>query len=317
MLQLPLVLLFIAVLNFTLIHAAPGDPASVIIGEFGFTGGQPTSYLEDVKAKWGLTRPLYEQFAIYLGNLLHGDLGFSYAYNKPVVDMIFSKIPATLLLLVVSEILALLIGTLLGTISARSYPSRFDTLVSTVAVAIHSVPVFWSSLILILIFAVRMAILPTSGMFSPVGGTGTLEVTLDVIRHMALPTLALLLYQVPLFLRVSRASVLEVMNEHFIVTSRSKGLRERVILFRHALPNAMLPIVTLAGLIFGSVFAGSVFLEAVFGWPGVGRLLYEAILLRDYPLVMGILTLSSASVVVATLITDMLYVFLDPRIAYA
>src|SRR5262249_22301839 len=154
-----------------------------------------------------------------------------------------------------------------------------------------SIPVFWSSLLLILIFAVRLQVFPTSGMYSAVGGTNTFEVSVDVARHMALPTLALLLYQCPLFLRVSRASVLDIMNEQFITTSRAKGLREAAVLFRHALPNALLPVVTLAGLIFGSVLAGSVFLEAVFGWPGVGRLLYEAILLRDYPLVMGILTL--------------------------
>ncbi len=314
--QLPFVVLFIAMLNFTLIRVAPGDPASVIIGEFGFTGGTPTDYLKEVQAKWGLTKPLYEQLAIYLGNLLRGDLGYSYAFNKPVVQLILERLPATLLLLLVSEILALIIGTALGTLSARTYPSKFDTFLSTLAVAIHSVPVFWSALVVILVFAVYLRILPTSGMFSALSGPGTLDVVLDVARHMVLPCLVLVLYQGTLFLRVSRASVLEVMHEPFMVTARSKGVRETAIFFRHALPNAMLPVVTLAGLIFGSSLAGAVFLEAIFVWPGIGRLLYQSILLRDYPLVMGILTMSSVSVVLATLITDLLYARLDPRIAY-
>jgi peptide/nickel transport system permease protein len=170
--------------------------------------------------------------------------------------------------------------------------------------------------VLILIFAVDLKWLPTSGMYSALAGDGPFDSALDVAKHMVLPSTALILYQAPLFLRVSRASVLEVTNEQFMTTARAKGLRETAIFFRHALPNALLPVVTLAGLIFGSVLAGSVFLEAVFGWPGIGRLLYQAILLRDYPLVMGILTISSASVVVATLITDLLYTRLDPRVSF-
>jgi peptide/nickel transport system permease protein len=314
--QLPFVLLFIAILNFTLIRVAPGDPASVIIGEFGFTGGTPTDYLQEVKAKWGLTKPLPEQLGIYLANLARGDLGFSYAFNRPVADLILERLPATLLLLLVSEVLALILGTIAGTLSARLYPSKVDTFLSTMAVAVHSVPVFWSALVVILVFAVYLRVLPTSGMFSAIRGTQPLEIALDVARHMVLPCLVLILYQGTLFFRVSRASVLEVMNEQFMTTARSKGVRETVIFFRHALPNALLPVVTIAGLIFGGSLAGAVFLEAIFGWPGVGRLLYQSILLRDYPLVMGILTISSISVVLATLITDLLYARLDPRIAY-
>jgi peptide/nickel transport system permease protein len=317
-LQVPIVLLAIIITNFVLIHLAPGDPAAVMTGEFGFTGGKPTDYLEQVRDKWGLTKPLWEQLLIYVGNVLHGDLGYSFAFNKPVAQLIIERIPATLLLVLTSEVLAIVLGTVLGTLAARTYPSRLDQVLSTVAIGFHSVPVFWTGLMLVLALSVRVRLFPTSGMLSSATSTTdplTLQLP-DIMRHMFLPTLALVLYLTPIFLRVTRASVLEVMKEDFMATARAKGLSENAAFFGHALRNALLPTVTLAGVLVGSALSGAVLTETVFAWPGIGRLLYEAIGLRDYPLIMGMLVMSSFGVVVASLVTDILYRRFDPRVTY-
>jgi peptide/nickel transport system permease protein len=272
--------------------------------------------LEQTREKWGLNKPIPEQFLIYIANVARGDLGFSLALNRPVRDAIMDRLPATLLLLLVGEGLAIIVGTALGTVAARTYRSRLDTSLSTGALVLNALPVFWTGLLLIIIFAVHLRVLPSSGMYSPRGSGNVLVDALDVLRHLVLPAASLVLFLAPLFLRVARASVLEVVDEPFMVAARSKGLTERDVLFRHALPNALLPVVTLAGLLFGTVLSGAVLTETVFGWPGIGRLLYDSILLRDYPLVMGILLLSSAIVVTATLVTDLIYARMDPRIVY-
>jgi peptide/nickel transport system permease protein len=213
---------------------------------------------------------------------------------------------------------AILVGTALGTVAARTYPSRLDQALSTVALAFHSVPVFWTGLMLVLLLAVRARVFPTSGMLSSSTSTTdpfALQLP-DILRHMFLPTLALVLYLTPVFLRVTRASVLEVMKEDFMATARAKGLSETAAFFGHALRNALLPTITLAGVLMGSALSGAVLTETVFAWPGVGRLLYEAIGLRDYPLIMGMLVISSFGVVLASLLTDLAYRRFDPRVTY-
>jgi peptide/nickel transport system permease protein len=318
-LQVPVVILAIVITNFVLIHLAPGDPASVMTGEFGFTGGKPTDYLEQVREQWGLTKPLYEQLMIYLGHILHGDLGYSFAFNKPVSQLILERIPATLLLVLTSQVIAIVLGTTLGTISAATHPSRFDGALSSVAIALHSVPVFWTGLMLILLLAVRMRLFPTSGMMSSsISTTDPWSLKLpDILRHMFLPTLALVLYLTPVFVRVTRATMLDVIREDFMNTARAKGLSDRAAFFGHALRNALLPTITVAGVLVGSALTGAVLIETVFGWPGIGRLLYEAIGLRDYPLIMGTLVIASFGVVFASLLTDLLYRKFDPRVTYS
>jgi peptide/nickel transport system permease protein len=305
------VMLFIAVVNFLLIHLAPGDPASALAGE-----GAPQEFIEALRVDYGLDKPLLQQLGTYLATLLQGDLGYSFAYRRPVVEVIVERLPATMLLVFASQIPAIVVGTLLGAYSARHYPSKIDNAVTAVSLSLYAVPIFWSGLLLILVFAVWLRWLPASGMFSlaaPSEGFGRL---LDISRHMVLPTAALFLYSLPTYVRLTRASVIEIMREDFITTARAIGYSENVVFFRHALRNALLPAVTVAGLSLSFVFAGALLTETVFGWPGMGRLMYEGVLKRDYPVLMGVFLVTSALVLIVGILTDLLYAKLDPRVSY-
>lgn len=309
--QIVPVMLFIATLNFALIHLAPGDPAGALAGE-----GAPQEFIEALRQEYGLDKSLLEQLALYLGTLLQGDLGYSFAYRRPVIDVILDRVPATLLLVFASQIPAIVFGTLLGAFSARHYPSKLDGLVTGATLSLYAMPIFWTGLLLILIFAVTLRWLPASGMFSfnaPAEGVGRV---LDIARHMVLPATALLLYSLPQYVRLTRASVIEVMREDFITTARAIGYSENVVFLKHALRNALLPAVTVAGLSLSFVFAGALLTETVFGWPGLGRLMYEGVLKRDYPVLMGVFIATSALVLVVGIITDLVYAALDPRVSY-
>lgn len=309
--QIVPVMLFIAVVNFLLVHLAPGDPASALAGE-----GAPQEFIEALRVDYGLDKPLLQQLGTYLGTLLQGDLGYSFAYRRPVIEVIVERLPATLLLVFASQIPAIVVGTLLGAYSARHYPSRIDNAVTAVSLSLYAVPIFWSGLLLILVFAVWLRWLPASGMFSlaaPSEGFGRL---LDISRHMVLPATALFLYSLPTYVRLTRASVIEIMREDFITTARAIGYSENVVFFRHALRNALLPAVTVAGLSLSFVFAGALLTETVFGWPGMGRLMYEGVLKRDYPVLMGVFLVTSALVLIVGILTDLLYAKLDPRVSY-
>jgi peptide/nickel transport system permease protein len=305
------VMFFIAVINFLIIHLAPGDPAAALAGE-----GAPQEFIEALRVDYGLDKPLIEQLGVYLTTLLQGDLGYSFAYRRPVVDVIVERLPATLLLVLGSQLPAIALGTLLGAFSARHYPSKIDSVVTGVSLSLYAMPIFWSGLLLILIFAVTLRWLPASGMFSfnaPSDGFGR---ALDIARHMVLPATALFLYSLPQYVRLTRASVIEIMREDFITTARAIGYSENVVFMKHALRNALLPSVTVAGLSLSFVFAGALLTETVFGWPGMGRLMYEGVLKRDYPVLMGVFLVTSALVLVVGIITDLIYAALDPRVSY-
>ena len=309
--QIVPVMLFIAVVNFLLIHLAPGDPAAALAGE-----GAPQEFIEALRIDYGLDKPVLQQLGTYLATLLQGDLGYSFAYRRPVVEVIVERLPATALLVFASQIPAIVLGTLLGAYSARHYPSKIDNAVTAVSLSLYAVPIFWSGLLLILVFAVWLRWLPASGMFSltaPSEGVGRF---LDIARHMALPTTALFLYSLPTYVRLTRASVIEIMREDFITTARAIGYSENVVFFRHALRNALLPAVTVAGLSLSFVFAGALLTETVFGWPGMGRLMYEGVLKRDYPVLMGVFLVTSALVLIVGIVTDLIYAALDPRVSY-
>jgi peptide/nickel transport system permease protein len=317
LIQIPVVLVFVVIINFTIIHLAPGDPATVLVGEFGFqrSGGSATNVVDEIRERWGLNRPIPEQLAVYLGNVARGDLGYSYAFGRPVMQLVLDRVPATLLLLGVAEMIAFGLGTGLGALGASRRESPFDRVVLVFSIGSHSVPVFWTGLMVVLIFAVRLHVLPTSGMVTAGMDYEGVDYFWDLVRHMVLPCAALVAYLFPVFLRVTRASMGEVIDEEYVRTARAKGLAERVVFARHMLRNALLPTVTLFGLFLGSALSGAVLVETVFGWPGLGRLLFEAIGLRDYPLMMGILVVSSAFVTIASLFTDLICARLDPRVA--
>lgn len=309
--QIVPVMLFIAVVNFLLIHLAPGDPASALAGE-----GAPQEFIEALRVDYGLDKPLLQQLGTYLGTLVQGDLGYSFAYRRPVVEVILERLPATMLLVFASQIPAIVVGTLLGAYSARHYPSKIDNAVTAVSLSLYAVPIFWSGLLLILVFAVWLRWLPASGMFSLAAPSEGIGRVLDISRHMVLPTAALFLYSLPTYVRLTRASVIEIMREDFITTARAIGYSENVVFFRHALRNALLPAVTVAGLSLSFVFAGALLTETVFGWPGMGRLMYEGVLKRDYPVLMGVFLVTSALVLIVGILTDLLYARLDPRVSY-
>jgi peptide/nickel transport system permease protein len=305
------VMFFIAVINFLLIHLAPGDPAAALAGE-----GAPQEFIEALRVDYGLDKPLLEQLATYLATLVTGDLGYSFAYRRPVVEVIVERLPATALLVFASQIPAIVLGTLLGAYSARHYPSKIDNAVTAVSLSLYAVPIFWSGLLLILVFAVWLRWLPASGMVSLTAPSEGFGRVVDIARHMALPTTALFLYSLPTYVRLTRASVIEIMREDFVTTARAIGYSENVVFFRHALRNALLPAVTVAGLSLSFVFAGALLTETVFGWPGMGRLMYEGVLKRDYPVLMGVFLVTSALVLIVGIITDMIYAALDPRVSY-
>lgn len=311
MVQIVPVMVFIAVINFLLIHSAPGDPASALAGE-----GASQEFIEALRVDYGLDQPLISQLWTYLTTVATGDLGYSFGYRQKVVDIILEKLPATLLLVFASQIPAIVLGTLLGAYSARHYPSKIDSAITGVSLSLYAVPIFWSGLLLILVFAVWLRWLPASGMFSLLAPSEGIGRWLDIARHMALPSLALFLYSLPQYVRLTRASVIEIMREDFITTARAIGYDENVVFFRHALRNALLPAVTVAGLSLSFVFAGALLTETVFGWPGMGRLMYEGVLKRDYPLLMGVFMVTSFIVLIVGIITDLLYAKLDPRVSY-
>lgn len=305
---LPL-LLGIVVVNFTLIHLAPGDPISVLAGDYQLSEEQ----IQSLRRQMGLDRPLPVQLALYIWSLLAGDLGYSYVLQQPVLHLILDRMPATVLLMLTALSLYSLAGVAFGVLASLRPRSLADHLGTVGALIGYSIPVFWLGQMALLLFALWLDWLPTQGMYDvrrPARGVGWV---LDVAWHLILPATVLGMRYMALNTRLTRASMLEELQQDYVVTARAKGLGEPTVV-RHALANAMLPTVTMFGVNLGLILAGSVLTEIVFGWPGLGQLTYNAIYTRDHPLLMGLLLVVSFGVILANLITDLLYEFLDPRI---
>ena len=309
LLQMFPIALFIVVINFALIHLAPGDVSILLAGE-----GADPEYMQSVRETYGLDKPLYQQLGAYIGQLLQGDLGLSFRTREPVIGIIAERVPATLLLAGTALVISSVLGVAIGAVMARRPGSAIDTAVTTLSISLFSIPVFWLGLMLILLFAVTLRWLPSSGMMSIAGPHEGLGYILDVARHMILPVLSLSAVWLGQYVRLSRASVSETLAEPYVTTARAIGFSERRVMTRFALRNAMLPIVTVLGLELGLLLSGAVLTETVFSWPGLGRLIYEAILSRDTPVIMGAFLIMSFTVMLAALLTDMLYAALDPRV---
>ena len=271
-------------------------------------------YIENIREIYGLNKPFHEQLLIYLGQVLQGDLGLSFISRRPVLHEILERVPATLLLVGTSLIIAIVIGTTLGTLVAQRPGSLIDSILSSAAVALYSIPVFWLGLMLVLFFGVYLKWFPISGMYSLLIPKEGFDRILDIAKHLVLPSIALSSVWIGQYLRLSRTSVAEVYNEHYIVTVKAIGFSSNTILLHYALRNALLPIVTIFGLQLGLALTGAVLTETVFSWPGLGRLIYDAILSRDTPIIMGAYIVMSICVALASLITDLLYAVLDPRV---
>lgn len=305
--------LAIASLNFLLIHIAPGDAAELLAG----LGGHATlEYIEQLRREFGLDQPLYTQYLLYLKRLLTFDLGTSFLQKIPVIDLILVRLPATLLLMTSALLLAIGLGVGLGVVAATRYRTWIDNVVSIAGLIIYATPQFWLGLMLIVLFSIKLDLLPTGGMMQIGADKRGLLLALDVLWHLVLPALTLGLFYLAVYTRLMRASMLEVFSADFITAARAKGLSEWVVAWRHAARNALLPVLTLAGVQIGHLLGGSILIETVFGWPGLGRLVFDALMQRDVNLLLGILFLSSVLVILANLLVDLLYGVLDPRIVY-
>lgn len=308
-----LTILVVVVLNFALITAAPGDPV-VMMG--GLDNPNPDT-IAALQARYGLDRPWIARLGTYMSGLAKGDLGRSISFDKPVSGLIAGTLWPTLLLTVTGTIAAFVGGVALGTFSAVRQGSRLDHSLSLVTYALYAMPAFWLGLMLILVFNGWLKWLPTSGMSNVRNPQVGLAHALDVAKHLVLPALTLALVQLPVFFRITRASVAQVLREDFIVSLRAAGLTTGQIFRKYALKNAILPAVTVLGLQLGYVVAGAALIEIVFAWPGMGRMTLNAVFRRDYPLLMGIYLVISVSVAIASLVTDVVYAWLDPRIRYS
>jgi peptide/nickel transport system permease protein len=298
-------------INFALIHAAPGDPAMVIAGEMG---GADKETLDSIRRTYGLDQPITTQYLTYIGKAAQGDLGQSYLYNRPVLDLILQRLPATVLLVMTALVVSLVVGTALGVWASRRPQSVGSGVITVLSLVGYAMPVFWTGILLVLLFGKVIPILPIAGMRDARIYGDWWVTSLDVTHHLILPAFTLALIYMAQYSRLSRASMLEVLGADYIRTARAKGLSEKVVIYKHALRNALMPVVTIAGLQFGNVISGAVLVETVFSWPGLGTLALDSILGRDYPTLLGILFFSSALVIVANLLTDLSYRWIDPRL---
>jgi peptide/nickel transport system permease protein len=305
------VILGIIVLNFLLIRLAPGDPALVLAGE---AGAADPKFVDDLRREFGLDQPVWRQLMIYMGGILSGDLGFSYRQKAPILDLILQRLPQTILLTGTALAFAIVVGVSLGAMAARRVGSWADSIITTLALLVYAMPQFWLGLMLVLLFGVQLGWLPTFGMNTINSGFTGIDHALDVARHLVLPSLTLGLFFMAVYARLTRASMLEVADLDFVRTGRAKGLAEGRVQRRYILRNALLPVVTYAGLQAGYLVGGSILIETVFAWPGIGRLAFEAVLVRDYNLLLGIFIIASVLVIAFNLLTDILYTVVDPRI---
>ena len=299
------------VLNFSLIHLAPGDPARTLAGE---SGSATPEYVEQLRRDFGLDRPFYQQLGLYVGKVLQGDLGYSFRHRQSVAGLILERLPATLLLMGGALLVAVGGGTLLGIVAARRKGTWAATLISVGSLVAYATPMFWFGLMLIVLLSVKLRWLPTYGMATIGLDASPLGHALDIAWHAVLPVTTLALFYLALYTRVMRVSLLEILNQEFITVARAKGLGDRPIVYRHALRNGLLGVTTIAGMQMGQLVGGSVVVETIFAWPGMGRLVFEAVAQRDYPMLLGALFVSSITVVAMNLVTDVAYGALDPRV---
>ena len=305
------IVLAIIVLNFFLLNMAEGDAVDVLAGE---AGSATPEYMAELRAKFGLDQPLPVQLLVYLKNIINLDLGYSFRHDMPVSVLIVDRFWPTLLLMVSTIILAVLFGILLGLLAAINLNTWKDAVISVFALITYATPLFWVGLMMIVVFSINLRWFPTSGMENIAAFYEGFDRFVDIAHHLVLPTITLSLFYLALYTRLMRASMLEQYGQDYVVTARAKGLPERRITFGHVLRNALLPVVTMAGVQVGALIGGSVIVESVFAWPGLGMLAFESLFARDLNLLLGIFLISSVLVVVVNLIVDVIYCFLDPRI---
>jgi peptide/nickel transport system permease protein len=304
-------ILVIAVLNFCVIQLAPGDAADVLAGE---SGGATPEYMAQLRHRFGLDKPKYIQLLDYMKNVLSLNLGYSFRNSMPVRDLILQRLGPTLLLMGTTIVLSVGFGILLGLLAATRMNSWRDNLISILSLLSYATPLFWVGLMLIALFSLRLGWFPTSGMETIAAFYQGWDRVVDIAHHLVLPAITLSLFYMAFYTRLMRATMLEQSGMDYVTTARAKGLTERRITFRHILRNAVLPVVTMAGVNIGALLGGSVVVETVFGWPGMGLLAFQSLFARDVNLLLGIFFISACLVILINLLVDLIYFALDPRI---
>ncbi len=301
----------IVIVNFFLVRLAPGDAAQVLAGE---SGAATEEYMRQIREQFGLDQPLYVQFLSYMKNLLFFDLGYSFRHGREVSSLIFERLGATALLMGASMVLSVGFGILLGAIAAIKDRTFLSNMIMILAIVSYATPLFWVGLMLIIVFSLNLGWFPTSGIATIGAPLGFWDSALDVAHHLVLPALSLSFFYMALYTRLMRASMLETLGQDFIKTAHAKGISEGQVVRKHALRNAIMPVLTMAGVQVSAMLGGSVIIESVFGWPGLGLLAFESLFARDLNLLLGIFFLSSILVVVTNAIVDVIYTIVDPRI---
>ncbi len=319
------VLIGISIITFVMVRLIPGDPARIMAGERA-----TDEQVQRVREMWGLDKPIHEQYFIYVNNLLHGNMGRSLKRNEAVTEELRWALPTTIELAFAAMFFAILIGIPAGIIAAYKQNSWWDLGVMVGSMVGISMPVFWLGLLLIYVFALKLGWMPPSGRLSvgikitPITGMYTVDALLtgnwrgfvDAVHHLIMPALAVGTIPMAIIARMTRSSLLEVLRQDYIRTARSKGLSEVTVIFRHALKNAFLPVITIIGLQLGTLLVGAILTESIFALPGMGRLIVDRILSRDYPVVQGAVLVFAATFVLINLLVDLSYAYLDPRIRY-
>jgi peptide/nickel transport system permease protein len=308
-----IITLFLAItINFFIFRVMPGDPVSIMVSERVLK----PSVVEEVRAMFGLNLPLWQQYILYIRNLLIGYFGYSFHWKEPVMNVIMERMPNTILLTGVSTILSVIIGIVLGVLAAWKRGTKVDVTILTSSLMFYSLPVFWIGMMLLMLFGYYLGIFPIAGTMSRPPPEGFFERILDLLHHMTLPTITLTLISYGEYTLLMRGTLLDVLTQDYIVTARAKGLPERRVLVKHAMRNALLPTVTSVAISLGFIVSGATLTETVFSWNGVGRLIYDAMIMRDYPVLQGAFLIISISVILANYVADIVYGILDPRIRY-
>lgn len=311
MIKVLMVLITVIVCNFALVRLAPGDPVSVIAGE---AGASDAAFVASLREEFRLDDPLFVQLGTYLTNVATGDLGYSYRQRRPVADLIWERMPATLLLTGTAFVLSLVVGVALGIFAGRKRGTWGDNALVVLCLFGYALPAFWLGLVLVLVFSVWLQWLPAFGM-QTLGFTGSWWGQVgDLASHLVLPAITLAAYYIALYTRVMRSSMADVQTSDFVKTAYAKGLSRRRIIGVHMLRNASLPVITLAGVQAGQLIGGSIVVETVFAWPGIGRLALDSLLQREYMVLMGVFIITSVMVIVLNIITDIILAIVDPRI---
>ncbi len=305
LIQAAVVLVLVTVITFALIHLAPGGPSAVMTD-----AKLPPEQIARQRANLGLDQPVYVQYFKWAGGLLRGDFGFSYTDQRTVLSEIGQRLPNTLILAGTSFILALIVSIPVGVYTAQRARSMPDHVVSGLSFLGLSTPVFWFGIVLIIVFSVQLHWLPASGMRT-INAPNSFS---DLLKHLIMPAIVLAMPTMAQFSRFVRASVLETLNQDYVRTARAKGLAASVVTYRHVLKNALMPVITIIGLTLPVVVTGAAITESVFGWPGMGRLAVDAAFTRDYPVIMGVTVLVAAAVILINLLTDFVYMAIDPRV---